>query len=451
MTAPRSHRHLLIRGGTLVTMDPGRRVLEGDLLITDGRIAAVGPGIDPPAATRLLEARGLVVLPGFIQAHVHLGQALFRGLAEDRPLLAWLRERVWPLEAAHDEDSAYASGLLGAADCLLSGTTTLQEMGLVHGMKGIFRAIRDSGLRAVAGKCLMDSGEGAPPTLLEDPDRGIEEARELYRRWHGEAGGRIRGAVCPRFILSCSPGLWERTVALAAELGAPVHTHLLESEAEEAAVRASTGTGQMEFLHRAGVLDADLRVAHAVWLREADLEVLGGRPLKIAHCPSANLKLGSGIADLKFLRAQANLAVGIGCDGAPCNNDMDVLEEIRLAALLQGWKGGPGSLTAQAALELATIEGARAVGWEDTIGSLETGKAGDLVLLDLERPQSFGAAPVPLADRIVYGAARDAVRWVVVDGEILVESGRLTRFEPEEVMGRSAEAIRDLLARAEIR
>jgi cytosine/adenosine deaminase-related metal-dependent hydrolase len=181
------------------------------------------------------------------------------------------------------------------------------------------------------------------------------------------------------------------------------------------------------------------------------LETLGGRPLKIAHCPSANLKLGSGVADLPFLRAQANLAVGIGCDGAPCNNDMDVLEEMRLAALLQGLKGGPGSFSALSALELATIDGARAVGWEDTIGSLEAGKAGDVVVLDLDRPQTFGAPGASIYDRIVYAAARDAVRWVVVDGEIRVENGRLPHLDPEEYMRRPAEAIRELLSRVELR
>ncbi len=157
------------------------------------------------------------------------------------------------------------------------------------------------------------------------------------------------------------------------------------------------------------------------------------------------------MADLPFLRAQDNLAVGIGCDGAPCNNDMDVLEEMRLAALLQGLKGGPGSLSAMAALEMATIDGARAVGWDDAIGSLETGKAGDVVVLDLDRPQTFGGPGVSVYDRIVYAAARDAVRWVVVDGEIRVASGRLPHLDPEEYLRRPAQAIRDLLSRAEIR
>ncbi len=450
MNRPRSHRHLLVSGGTLVTMDPGRRVVEEDLLITEGRIAAVGRNLDAPSGSRLLDARGLHVLPGFIQGHVHLGQALFRGLAEDRALLSWLRDRIWPLEAAHTEESAYWSAMLGAADCLLSGTTTVQEIGVVRGMEGVFRAILDSGLRATAGKCLMDTGAGVPAPLAEDAAAGLAEAEALHRKWHGEGRGRIRGAVCPRFILSCSPGLWEGAAGLARSLAAPMHTHLLESRDEETSVREALGTSQMEFLDRRGVLDADLRVAHAVWLGERELEVLAGRRMGIAHCPSANLKLGSGIADIVFLRGRPNLAVGIGTDGAPCNNDMDVLEEMRLAALLTGFKRGPGAFRAEEALELATVEGARAMGLEDDLGSLEPGKAGDLAILDLDRPQSFGPERVSVYDRIVYAAGRDAVRWVVVDGEVAVDAGRLPHLDPEALRRRPREEIRALLARVEL-
>ena len=408
-------------------MNPDREVLRGDVLITDGRIAGVGDGLTVPPGTRLLDAAGLHVLPGLIQAHVHLGQALFRGLAEDRELLSWLKDRVWPLEAAHDADSAYWSGMLGASDALLSGTTTVQEIGLVREMDAIFRAILDSGLRAVAGKCLMDWGEDVPSRLLEDTRASLAEAESLAATWHGAAGGRLRAAVCPRFVLSCSRELWEGTSDLAARLHLPVNTHLLESQAEEAAVKDALGTGQMEFLDGTGVLDRDFRIAHGVWLQDSHVRTLGGRPLKVAHCPSANLKLGSGVADLVFLRTQPGFSVGIGTDGAPCNNDMDILEEIRLGALLQQWKQGPGRFTARDALELATIEGARSLGWEDEIGSLEPGKAGDLVVLNLDRVASFGPEQVSVYDRIVYGAGRDQVQWVVVDGEVLVEAGRLTQ------------------------
>ncbi|HET6583380.1 MAG TPA: amidohydrolase family protein, partial [Nannocystaceae bacterium] len=379
---------IVVRGGTLVTMDPARSVVAADLRIEAGRIAAIGPGLPTDGAT-IVDASGLHVLPGFVQGHVHLGQALLRGLAEGRNLLEWLRERIWPLEAAHDDDSAYWSGMLGAADCMLSGTTTIQDIGIVRPMDAIFRAIDDSGLRAVAGKCLMDSGTGVPGGLAESTDAALAEVRALHSRWHGAADGRIEHVLCPRFILSCSRRLWEGVVTLASELDLPVHTHLLEHANEEDEVRALLGNGQLEVLDALGVLDTRLSIAHGVQFAAHHRDVLRGRPLAVIHCPSANLKLGSGIADLGFLAATPGVALGIGCDGAPCNNDMDVLEEMRLAALLQGWKQGPGRMGADAVLALATIEGARALGLEQRIGSLEPGKAADLVVLDLDRPASF--------------------------------------------------------------
>jgi cytosine/adenosine deaminase-related metal-dependent hydrolase len=207
----------------------------------------------------------------------------------------------------------------------------------------------------------------------------------------------------------------------------------------------------MEYLEARGVLDHDLRIAHGVWFEGEAERVLAGRPLKVAHCPSANLKLGSGIADLLHLRSLPNLAVGIGCDGAPCNNDLDVLEEMRLAALLQAYRQGPGKFPSIAALELATIEGARAIGMEDLLGSIEPGKRGDLVVLDLERPASFGGEAVSVYDRVVYGAGRDAVRQVVVDGEILVDRGRLVHFEEDHILRRAREEVDSLAARSELR
>jgi 5-methylthioadenosine/S-adenosylhomocysteine deaminase len=443
---------LWVRGGTLVTMDAEHRVLSGDVLVEDGRIVAVGPelGGARTEGAEMLDATGKVVLPGFVQGHVHLGQALLRGLAEGRPLLDWLRERVWPLEAAHDHESAYWSGMLGAADCLLSGTTTIQEIGLVTHMEAIFEAIRDSGLRAVAGKCLMDTGLGVPEALLEDPQEALAQSAELHGRWHGAQGGRIRVELCPRFILSCSRTLWEGTAALATKLGVPVHTHLLEHPHEEDEVVAVLGRGQMEFLDETGILDTDLRIAHGVQFEPRHAQILAGRSLRVAHCPSANLKLGSGIADLAFLRSTPGVSVGLGTDGAPCNNDMDVLEEMRLAALLQSLRQGPGRFSARDALALATIDGARALGLEHEIGSLEPGKAGDLVVLDLERPATFGPVGVEVYDRIVYAAARDAVCWVVVAGRVLVDHGRLPTFDEAALRERPATAIRGVIARSGI-
>lgn len=440
-------RVVVVRGGTLVTMDAVGTVVRGDLRIEDGAITAVGDAGDV-AGAEVIEADGCHVLPGFVQGHVHLGQALLRGLAEDRPLLRWLRERVWPLEAAHDPDSAYWSAMLGIADCLASGTTTIQDIGLVHHTSAMLEAVRDTGLRAIAGKCLMDVGEGVPPGLAESTDDAISGARALVDAWHGAAHGRITMSVCPRFILSCSERLWSEAVSLAADAGLPLHTHLLEHPQEEAEVEAALGVSQMEYLDRLGVFDVDLRVAHGVWINASHVERLAGRHLSVCHCPSANLKLGSGIADLAFLRAEANIDVGIGTDGAPCNNDMDVMSEMRLAGLLQQYKQGPGVVTSRDIVSLATREGARAIGLGHAVGSLERGKRGDVVVLDLRSPGAFGPEPVTVYDRIVYGAARDAVRTVLVDGHLRWHEGGMPDHPTEAVLRRAAEAHAALVARA---
>lgn len=438
---------LVIQGGTLVTMDRERRVIGADLRIEGGRIAAIGAAL-PTDDAEVIDARGLHVLPGFVQGHTHLGQAIFRGLAEDRELLAWLRERIWPLEAAHEPKSAYWSAMLGGADCLLSGTTTIQDIGIVAHMGAVLQAVVDLGLRAVAGKCLMDEGHGVPAGLAEPTEVALAEARALHAAWHGQADGRITTVLCPRFILSCSRALWEGVVAMAGELDVPVHTHLLEHAHEEDEVTALLGMGQLEYLDSLGVLDTRLSIAHGVQFDDRHRERLAGRPLGVVHCPSANLKLGSGIADLVRLSNTPGLTLGIGCDGAPCNNDMDVLEEIRLSALLQGVKNGPGRWRAEQSLALATIEGARLLGLDAEIGSLEPGKAADLVLLDLERPSSFGAEGVAVYDRIVYGTARDQVRRVYVAGIERVRDGVVLGVDPEALARRPAEEIRRLVRRA---
>ena len=430
-------------------MDPARRVIEGDVLVRDGRIDAVGD-VEASAATPVIDARGKVVLPGFVQGHVHLGQAMFRGLAEGLPLMDWLRRRIWPLEAAHDHASAYWSAMLGIADCLSSGTTTIGEMGLSRHMDAIFQAIEDSGIRAVAGKCLMDAAPGVPDELVDDPVDAIAQAEALIDAWHGTDDGRIVGSVCPRFILSCSEAMWRGTVELASRRGVGVHTHLLEHPDEEDEVVAALGVGQLEYFDRLGVLDTDLRVAHGVQFEARHRDILAGRPLSVIHCPSANLKLGSGIADLGFLSSIEGVRLGLGCDGAPCNNDLDVLEEMRLAALLQGVRQGPGRFEAQRALSMATIEGAASLGLGDDVGSLEPGKWADIVVLDLSGPSSFAGPGVAIYDRIVYSAARDCVDLVMVAGRILREGSRFPAIDAEQLRRRPYEEVEALLGRARL-
>ena len=443
---------LVLRGGTILTLDPGATVLRGgDLVIEGGRVrAATAAARLPPTGARVLDVSGSIVLPGLVQGHLHLGQTLFRGLAEGRALLPWLRERIWPLEAAHDDESAYWSALLGAAECLLGGTTTVQDIGLGPGARGLLRGILDSGLRAVAGKCLMDSGESLPAALREDTEGALTATADLGAEFDGAGGGRLRYALNPRFILTCSDALWRGIRELAEARGWPVHTHALEQREEGERVRAlKAGRDEIEYFDDQGILGADLRVAHGVWLEAGHLVRVAKRRFSVVHCPSSNLKLGSGVADVVGLRA-AGVPVGVGADGAACSNQLDGFQELRLAALLQSWRRGPGALTGLDALRLGTSEGACAVGLGGETGSLEPGKLADVAVLDAGRPELWCAPGVDPHDAVVWSAGRAAVRHVLVGGELVVEDGRLTRLDLDEIRRRSTAAVADLLRRSEV-
>ncbi len=440
----------LLRGGTVLTMDADARVLRGaDVLVEAGRITAVGT-VAAPAGARVFDVTGCLVLPGLVQGHVHLGQTIFRGLAEGRRLLEWLRERIWPLEAAHDDESAYWCAMLGAAECLLGGTTTIQDIGLGPGSRGLLEAIRDSGLRAVAGRCLMDAGPGLPAGLAEKTEAALAATEALGDEFDGAADGRLRYVLNPRFILSCSDPLWRGIRGLAERRGWPVHTHALEQAEETEAIRAlKDGRDEIEYFDDEGLLAADFRIAHGVWLDGGHLARLRGERFSVVHCPSSNLKLGSGTADVVGIRA-AGIPVGIGADGAPCNNSLDAFRELRLAALLQKTRHAPAAFGGLDALRLATSEGARAIGLGDEVGSVEPGKLADLVVLAGDRPELWADEGADPHDLVAFCGTRAAVRHVFVGGRPVVEEGRLAGLDLDEISRRARRALRAVLERADL-
>lgn len=426
---------LLLRGGTLVTCDPDDRVASGDLWISDGRIAAVGQDAPAMAARsgrslRVLDVGGCAVLPGFVQAHVHLCQTLFRGMADDLPLLAWLNERIWPLEAAHDPRSLRASADLGIAELIRGGTTTVLDMGTVRHHDAVFEALRDAGLRAVSGKTMMDAGSGVPAGLRETTARSLDESDALCERWHGAAGGRLRYAYSPRFILSCTEGLFRGCVERARARGALMHTHAAEHPGERDAVRAALGMDDVDALRSWGFAGPDVVVAHGVQLTPRQRREMGRDQTRVAHCPSANLKLGSGVARVVRMH-RAGIVVGIGADGAACSNNLDALLEMRLASLLARRFGDTGALPARRVLRMATIDGAKALGLDAEVGSLEVGKRADVTVIDLSAThvEPWGEP----AARVVYAAQSRDVRHVVVDGRVLLHDGRLTTLDEDDV------------------
>jgi cytosine/adenosine deaminase-related metal-dependent hydrolase len=419
---------LLIRNATIVTMNDRFEIVHGDVWVRDGRIVEVGAThgqVDESPAT-VVDARGGFLIPGFVQTHVHLCQTLFRGYADDRPLLDWLRQRIWPMEAAHTEASLAASARLAAAELLRSGTTTVLTMETVHDTDVVFDVLEASGIRATVGKCMMDADSEVPPRLREATDRSIQESLRLRDRWNGRAGGRLRAAFAPRFAVSCTRELLEAVGALSRDLDVLVHTHASESRDEIEIVRRLSGTTNIRYLAELGLASPRLCAAHCVWVDEDEQRLLAQHDVKVMHCPGSNLKLGSGIAPVSDLLA-AGVCVSLGADGAACNNHLDMFGEMRLAAALQAVRRQPGALTARQALWMATRNGARTLGLDADIGSIEPGKRADLALIDRDRPHlSTGDDPF---SAIVYAARPDDVRLTMVDGEILVRDFQLCRID----------------------
>ncbi|HEX4744283.1 MAG TPA: amidohydrolase family protein, partial [Candidatus Limnocylindria bacterium] len=373
---------ILIRGGTVMAMRDGTRAERGDVLLVGSRIEDVGR-VEPRPDSEVIDATGCYVLPGLVQAHAHLVQTLFRGAAEDLPLLEWLRRRVWPLEAAHDEASLRASVRLGVHELLMSGTTTVLDMGTSHGGDVVAEELIRSGIRARFGQAMMDTGEGVPAKLLETTRASLDASAALKKRWDGQGSGRIGYAYAPRFALSCTRELLEAVAALSRMTGTLVHTHSNENADERALVERATGRSPIGYLAELGLMSERTVVAHGVHLDDAEVRTLADAGASIAHCPSSNLKLGSGVADVPRLRA-AKVNVGLGSDGAACNNALDAFEEARLAALLARSRGNAGALTASDVLFMATRGGAQALRLDD-VGSIHPGARADLVIIDGER------------------------------------------------------------------
>jgi cytosine/adenosine deaminase-related metal-dependent hydrolase len=439
-----SGRWTLISGGTVVTMNADQDVVLADVLVGPGgtimELRALGS--PPPYGARVIDAAGCFVVPGLVQAHIHLCQTLFRGLAEERLLLEWLRERIWPLEAAHDATSLRASARLGIAELLLTGTTAVLDMGTVHHSEQLFLAAEESGIRYTGGQALMDQGEGVPAGLRQDTDVALAESDALHARWDGQAGGRLRHAYTPRFILSCSPRLLEAVVERA-RAGARVHTHVSEQQAEIEAVRAEIGRGDLEYFAEIGLTGPWLVLAHAVWLDEAGLTELARSGSHVTHCPASNLKLASGLAPVRAM-LDRGINVALGADGAACSNRLDGWAQLWLAALVGSVRGGAGSLHAREAFEMATMGGARALGLADKIGSIEPGKRADIVVIDA-RPH------LPNGDvyaTLVYSCRGTDVQTVLVDGQMVVEDGRLLTLDVDAVRREAIAARETVVARA---
>ncbi|WP_046215301.1 5'-deoxyadenosine deaminase [Paenibacillus wulumuqiensis] len=436
---------ILIRQAQIVTMNASEEVFTGDLLIENNKIAKMGIHLDD-YADREIDARGKTLLPGFIQTHIHLCQTIFRGRADDMELMDWLRKRIWPLEAAHDEESIFYSALLGIGELISSGTTTICDMETVHHTDSAFQAMAQSGLRVISGKVMMDHGDDVPEPLQEKTEESLQKSVDLLEKWNGFGGGRIQYAFCPRFVVSCTEKLLTEVRDLSAQYHVRVHTHASENRGEIALVEQERGMRNIVYLDHIGLANPRLILAHCVWLSEEEKQILHRRGVKVTHCPGSNMKLSSGIAEIPDLMNR-HIHVGIGADGAPCNNNLDMFQEMRMTALIQKVPHGPTVMDARTVLRMATMGGAEVLGLSKEIGSLEVGKKADLVLLDLEDYHTFPSHDVDVYSRVVYSAARSNVDTVIIDGQIVFENRQVKTIDRSIVLRESDRSIKRLLSR----
>ncbi len=445
---------MILIPGKIVTANAEERIYHNHAVeIEDGIITnfIVKDSVDRSVYSgEIVDLPRLTLIPGFVQTHVHLCQTLFRGMADDLELLDWLQQRIFPLENSHNEESLKISADLGLFELQRCGTTTILDMGTINHQEIIFEELIKSGQRAFAGKCMIDRND-LFPNFKETAADSLNSSTVLADNYHNAADGRIKYGFAPRFVLSCSEKLLIDTKDLMHDYeGALFHTHSSENKSEVETVRRLTGKENIEYFNSIGVLEDHTVLAHCIHVNEQETETLKRTGTRVAHCPSSNLKLGSGIANIpNYL--QKGLSVSLAADGAPCNNNLNIFTEMRLAALMQKPIHGAKAMDAKTVFRLATIEGAKALHLENEIGSIEIGKKADLVLLDLERAdQSLNENDISIYANIVYSANSGNVHSVMVEGKWVVRNNISTLFEEKELVSRGRTELKKVIERAGI-
>ncbi|APH05836.1 5'-deoxyadenosine deaminase [Bacillus weihaiensis] len=442
--------NMLIKNAEIVTMNKKEEILTADLHIINDTIACIGANLDVPQADKIIDATGKTIIPGFVQTHIHLCQTVFRGQGDDLELMDWLRNKIWPLEASHDEESIYYSAMLGIGELIQSGTTTIVDMETVNHTEYAFKAIAESGIRALSGKVMMDKGEEVPLALQENTNQSIRESVDLLEKWHNYDNGRVKYAFSPRFVVSCTEQLLREVQTLSEYYNVMVHTHASENLGEIEIVQRETGMRNIVYLDHLGLATNRLILAHCIWLDDEEKRIIRDRGVHVSHCPGSNLKLASGIAETPYMLSE-NISLSLGADGSPCNNNLDMFNEMRLAALIQKPTHGPTAMDAHTVFKMATIGGAKAVGMESEIGSIEVGKKADLAILNLNDFHTFPSYGVDPISRIVYSATRADVETTIINGKIVMEDGLLKTVNKKLVLHEANTSIKRLLDRALIK
>ena len=416
-------------------LNPNFEYKKQSLLIKDDIIFEIADEIDESNADKIINAEGKILLPGFINTHTHLSMTLFRGLADDLSLDSWLNDHIWPMEANLNGDYCYIGALLGAVELIKSGTTTFSDMYFY--MEDVARAVDDAGIRAVLSYGMIDFGDA------EKRENEIKENLSLFKNCNGMADGRIKVFFGPHSPYTASEELLVKVRQLADEYNMGIHIHVSETQKEIDDISAEKGLRPFEYLDKIGFLGPDVVAAHSVWLSDNEIEIIKKNNVKISHNPCSNMKLASGIAPVSRL-IDNDICVSIGTDGASSNNNLDLIEELKTASLLQKVHTlDPKVLTSDEAVAMGTIKGAEALGLDDKIGSIEVGKKADIILIDTN---SANMTPdsTNLSSNIIYSANGSNVDTTICDGKILMENKKLVVLDEQEIYDKARKAIKEL-------
>jgi len=441
----------LIENGTIVTVDDEQRVLTpGYVLVEGDRIAEVGAGTAPAAlrtADAVIDASLMAVMPGMVNAHTHLFQTFIRGLADDKPLLEWLKAAIWPVAQALTPEDAYVAAMVGLVENIRGGATAVIDHQYIHtdpaNDDAICRAAEEAGLRFLLARGWADTNYHE--AFMETPDRIVAETVRLRETWQGRGDGRIRVEFGPLIPWGCTDETMQRTHDISKQWGAGTHIHVAETRIEVEMNLEERGSRHIEWLADLGILGPDMQLIHSVWLDERELDLIAEHGAVVVHCPVSNMYLASGVARVPEMRDRG-VTVALGTDGPGSNNSQDMLETLKTTALLHKVNTlNAMVLLPEDVLWMACRSGAVAFGEPDRIGSLEVGKKADLVLVDLDTPLAMPVHRAPSA--LVYNVSARDVDTVMVDGKLLMRGKEILFLDEKALLDQARQVCQTLFER----
>lgn len=425
---------ILIKNTYILTMEE-EILIKGDILIDGQTIAALG---EVPSellldeAVTVIDGENTLSMPGLINTHTHIGMTLLRSFADDMELMPWLNDAIWPAEAKMSDEDIYWGSKLAIAEMIQSGITTFADM--YSSMEEVARAVAESGIRANLCRGAL--------AITDSDDHSIRENRELFQHWHNGADGRIKVWVGPHAPYTCPPEYFAKLVALAKELGTGLHIHVAETLDEIQQIKEGYNQTPVEYLLANGAFEVPVLAAHCVHLTEKDMAILAQYNAGVAHNPASNMKLASGVAPVPQLLAQG-VNVGLGTDGPSSNNSLNLFRDMTLCSFVHKVNTmDPTTLKAFDVLKMATIGGAKALRWDDEIGTLTVGKKADVIMLDLNKPH-FCPWNNTISD-LVYSAQGGDVKNSIIDGKIVMQDYQLLGWDLQDVYQKATRSARKI-------